>query len=83
MILVPCPVTNAAVLASTRATSTTMLLLRHLHVFSLPKPMDSLEVHGPIAGHQSPMDSLRPEAWTLPSQETHLLQQTNFICRTK
>jgi len=83
VVFVLCPMADATVFASTCATSTTMLFSRHLHVFSLPKSMDSLVIDGPVAGYQSPIDSLGPEAWTLPSKKTHLLQQTNFICGTK
>jgi len=83
MILVLCPVTDAAVLTAARATSTSMLLSRHLHMFSLPKSMDSLVVDRPVAGDQCTIDSLRTKAGTLPSKKTHLLQQTNFINRPK
>ena len=59
-----------------------MLFSRDLHVFMLPKAVDTLVVHLPITRDQKPMNTLRSEARTLPSQRAHLAEQLGFIMRT-
>ena len=56
-----------------------MLFSRHLHVFSLPKTMDTLVVYLPMTLDQQPINAFGPEAWTLSGQSTHLTKSTWFI----
>ncbi len=79
MVLVFGPVTHAAILAATGETSFAMLFSRDLHVLSLPKTVDSLLVYVPVACNKQTMNTLGPEAWTLPGQSSHLTKQLRFI----
>jgi hypothetical protein len=53
MVLVACPVSDAAVLAATELqASSAMLSARDLRVLSFPKAMDSLVIYTPITFDQ-------------------------------
>jgi hypothetical protein len=72
---------NTTVLAAARQAASTMLFSRHLHVFLLPQPMDSLAVDGPTGSNQQFVDSRATETGTSPGQPTHRTQQLWFVGR--
>jgi hypothetical protein len=65
MILVAGTVTHATILTSAGESSLTMLFSWDLHMFSLPKSMDTFFVHRPTSLRQQLMNTARSETRTL------------------
>ena len=79
MIPVLGTVPDTAVLAATRQTSPAVLFSRNLHLFLLPKAMDTLTIDPPTILHEFPMNPRTTEPRPFLGQTTHLTQQSLFV----
>ena len=72
-------VPDTAVLAATRQTSPTVLFSQNLHLFLLPKAMDTLTIDSPTGCHEFSMNPRTTEPRPFQGQTTHLTQQSLFV----